>query len=640
MRWDDFTATMSSGPRSGQRVMEQVNTRLVEKGLKFLQARADDGTCAPGRASLLTGNWATNHGIGAQNSADQYYSAYRQGKRWAAGAAGVGKSARWIGPWEFDRAKQNGYADTSVAPASQGTVGGIVTVTGFGIKRANDNLRGDNTTPDDLQAFTGSVPNWLRHNGVRCGLIGKYQNAYGDYDARYPSANERYLFVPPGWNYWAALIGDDDGYNGGAQDHWRVHTCEYSGPNSGSGSGAVGVEVAYRYDIPISTITWAAGTVTVTLDSSYARPHRLQVGKEVSIEGVSPTGYNSAVNAAGHTVTGIVSDYVFTYALALNPGGAGANGVGQIMFAYPQTQYGDRMWGERGVDFVNGCSETEPWYLFINPDNPHQGTVGTAAVDSRERERRYMGSVAAAGFAFWGGISGTVSPAVIAANATSGRKEQWRQRQDMLASTDDAIGMVLDACEARGWHNVIVVLTSDNGFQVGEQEAVEGASVWDSLGGKGFVYDGSVRLPFIVRHPLWAKNATSNLLVSQSDVPLTVLDWFGLTTHHAHDKRDGYSIQRLLADGNHAYSGRAQLIIRGEWQNAKSEGLIDTSLKKLVRHQVTPATRALWDRADDIDYEMTDVAASNAAQVTAMAARLDVLRDARWNGTTNNARTG
>lgn len=641
MRWDDFSATMSSGPRSGQKVLQQVNTRLVQKGIRFLQARADDGTCAPGRASLITGNWAANHGIGPGNTTEDYYDWYRTGKKQPSTSGVSGKSARWIGPWEFDRAKQNGYADTSVAPSAQGSVGGTVTVSGHGITRTNTNQRGDSTTPDDLQAFTGCLPNWLNHNGIRCGLVGKYQNAYADQtDNRYTTSAQKELFVPPGWSYWAALIGDDAGYNGGAQDHWRVHTCEYSGTtNTGAGNGTTGAESVYRYDLPLSSIVWASGTVTATINSSYGIPHRLKVGDEVSIEGVAPTGYNSAVGNAGFVVTGIPSDYVFTYALASDPGGAGASAVGAVMTAYPRTQYGDYVWGSRAVDFVAGCSEYESWFLYMSPDNPHQGTSGTAAVDTHEKERRYFNTVTPTNYAMWNGVAGAISPATISGSITSGRQSQWQDRQEMLASTDDAIGMVLDACAARGWNNVIVVLTSDNGFQTGEQEANEGNTVWDMLGGKGYVYDGSVRLPFIVKHPFWAQNATSNLLVSQADVPLTVLDWFGLTTHHAHDKRNGYSIQRLIADSNHAYSQRGQLINRGDYLGIKSEGLIDASLKKIVRPQATPTSITMWDRADDTDYEMTNIYSSNVAQATTMSARLDILRNARWDGTTNNCRT-
>lgn len=645
--------------------MQATRDRLVAHGLTFTQARADDATCAPGRASLHTGNLSTNHGIGAGNTIDDYYDFYRWGAR---RAPGIGKATRWIGPWEFDLAKMAGLPDTPVVPVGSGAgtqqtllgVGSAVTnnptwdptnVVGHGNTRESRSKLGDITTPDDLQAFTGSIANWLNQAGVTCGLVGKYQNSYAKCgDDRYTTADQQYLFVPPGWDYWYALIGDDESptpdshgvlqYAGGAQDHWRVHANHFEGTNPGDGWGAVGTEVAFRYDLPISSITWAGGTATVTVDSSLNRPTNLSIGDEVHIEGVTPTGFCSTVGQAGFTVTAILSDYSFQYALS-NPGASsGSSAVGSIMTAYPRPNYGDAVWARKAVEFINTRDEAEPWYLYIAPDNPHQGTSsGDTPSDARERERRYTNTVDPNGFQWWNGVHGALSPATLSGSLTSGRLAQWQQRQEMIASTDDLIDEVMAACEARGWTNVIVVFTSDNGFQVGEQEAREGTVVWDSLGGKGFVYDGSVRIPFVIRHPRWASGQTTDMLVYQADVPLTVLDWFGLTTHHAHTKRDGYSIQRLLANRADPVNNRAQLITRGDYYQGACEAIIDKTLMKFIRVRQNTAVYELWDRTTDVDYEMTNIASANPTVVATLNARLAALRDARWTGTTNTCRT-
>ncbi len=60
----------------------------------------------------------------------------------------------------------------------------------------------------------------------------------------------------------------------------------------------------------IASMTWAAGTVTVTTNNA----HGLGTGENVTIAGVGPSGYNGTV---GVTVTGATT---FTYALASNPG--------------------------------------------------------------------------------------------------------------------------------------------------------------------------------------------------------------------------------------------------------------------------------------------------------------------------------
>lgn len=662
MRWDDFSTVMSSGPRSGQYVLQNVRTRIKANGITFTQCHADDGTCAPGRASFVTGMYASNHGIGPGNTTDDYYDNYRTGVQAQATTGTGARVARWIGPWEFDRAAQNGYADTPLAPGSQGSVGGRTFVAGHGYTRTNTNQRGDNTTPDDLQAFTGSLATWLEKNGVRCGLVGKYQNAYADQGhSIYTTPAQTNLFVPPGWRWWTVLCGSDFGYNGGAQDHWRVHTTEFSGANSGTGNGTTGTEVAYRYDLPIQTITWAAASgstpalATVTIDPTLGRTHNLTAGDEVHVEGVNYSGYNSTVGTVGFTVYDTPTAYSFRYPIAVNPGGAGSNAVGQVMTCYPRPNFGDVLWGRKAVDFVNSCTHEEPWFLYLAPDNPHGGQNASGATDdTHERERRYMNSVDPARFSDWNGVSGAISPATIGANANTNRKLQWQQRQEMLASTDDAIGAVLDACEARGWTNVAIIFTSDNGFQIGEQEVHldstgtdigEGSVVWDQVGGKGFIWEGSVRIPLVIRHPSWAKNFTADVQVTQADICPTIMDIFGFTTHHVHTKRDGVSITRLLSDRfnpSASYYNRATLLTRGEHLNNSWEGLWDRQGRKLVRAKLAPTTRMVFNAVDDTNYEMTDMITAGtitAGDVTTLAARLDVLRDCRWDGTSNTCRT-
>src|SRR4029077_1801099 len=44
--------------------------------------------------------------------------------------------------------------------------------------------------------------------------------------------------------------------------------------------------------------------------------------------------------------------------------------------------------------------------------------------------------------------------------------------------------------------------------------------------------------------PRWEKGITHDEMTQQIDLPLTILDWFGLTTHNAHTYRSGISLAR------------------------------------------------------------------------------------------------
>ena len=61
-----------------------------------------------------------------------------------------------------------------------------------------------------------------------------------------------------------------------------------------------------------------------------------------------------------------------------------------------------------------------------------------------------------------------------------------------MASIDDNVGRLLDWLEAEGLaENTIVVYTSDQGFFLGDHGWYD----------KRFMYEESLRMPFIIRHP-------------------------------------------------------------------------------------------------------------------------------------------
>ncbi len=105
---------------------------------------------------------------------------------------------------------------------------------------------------------------------------------------------------------------------------------------------------------------------------------------------------------------------------------------------------------------------------------------------------------------------------------------QWKYQrylQDYLAcvqSVDDSIGQLLEWLKANDLEkNTIVIYTSDNGFFLGEH----------GLFDKRFMYEESLRIPFIVRWPGVIKpNTRIPQMVINTDFAPTFLDAAGLTT--------------------------------------------------------------------------------------------------------------
>ncbi len=118
---------------------------------------------------------------------------------------------------------------------------------------------------------------------------------------------------------------------------------------------------------------------------------------------------------------------------------------------------------------------------------------------------------------------------------------QWKYQkylQDYLAcvqSVDDSIGQVLDWLKANDLdQNTIVIYTSDNGFYLGEH----------GLFDKRFMYEESLRIPFLVRWPAGIKPGTKiPQLVINTDFAPTFLNAAGVATP---DDMQGRSILPLL----------------------------------------------------------------------------------------------
>lgn len=105
-----------------------------------------------------------------------------------------------------------------------------------------------------------------------------------------------------------------------------------------------------------------------------------------------------------------------------------------------------------------------------------------------------------------------------------GRK--WRYQtyiKDYLAcvkSVDDNIGRVLDYLDHHGLaENTLIVLTSDQGFYLGDHGFFD----------KRFIYEESLRMPFIVRYPAKVKAGTVNEdVITNIDFAPTLLEAAGI----------------------------------------------------------------------------------------------------------------
>ncbi|MBU3125846.1 sulfatase [Sinomicrobium sp. 2019215] len=130
-----------------------------------------------------------------------------------------------------------------------------------------------------------------------------------------------------------------------------------------------------------------------------------------------------------------------------------------------------------------------------------------------------------------------------------------RQTQDnpvyagLVEAMDDAIGVVLDGLKRSGLEkNTIVIFTSDNGG-VASGDAYSTSNL-PFRGGKGYQWEGGIRVPYLIRVPWQNSNGKqSDYPVTGADFYPTILDYAGIDLP-AEQLLDGVSLKPVIDKGD------------------------------------------------------------------------------------------
>lgn len=189
---------------------------------------------------------------------------------------------------------------------------------------------------------------------------------------------------------------------------------------------------------------------------------------------------------------------------------------------------------------------------------------------------------------------------------------QFRRRNETLIAVDDMIGNFRSALVSRGiLDNTIVILTSDNGYILGEHR-------WN--GTKGVAYEGSIRVPLVMRGPGIPRSQTRAQLVANIDVTATILQWAGALVEHE-SKIDGRSFKSVLRDKYAAWRS-ALLTVRTSANKFRHFIAIRTARYKYAEYSKSnPLEAELYDLRVD-PYEM-----KNQADNPTYSSALQVLKN-------------
>jgi len=202
----------------------------------------------------------------------------------------------------------------------------------------------------------------------------------------------------------------------------------------------------------------------------------------------------------------------------------------------------------------------------------------------------------------------------------------------MIASVDESVGRVLKAIDDLGLgEDTLVIFTSDNGGVGGYARAgvQAGREITDNAplrGGKGMLYEGGVRVPYVFR---WTgkipAGTTSDHPINSVDLYPTLLEVSG---GRARSTLDGTGYLRLLTSGGRERPGRDALYwhfpgylgaARGNWRTTPAGAIRDGDWKVVEFFETGKVE--LYNLRDDPG-EAHDLAAANPEKAGALHAKL------------------
>jgi arylsulfatase A len=192
------------------------------------------------------------------------------------------------------------------------------------------------------------------------------------------------------------------------------------------------------------------------------------------------------------------------------------------------------------LDRTNSANSAWPFVLEGDPDNP-----ATAELNARLNDESYRGF-----------------------RLFADRTVKVKQRQDnvqfaaMVESVDESFGRILTRLKTLGLdERTIVIFTSDNGgmsaANFGNPKRVISPKQLDVAfstsnlplrGGKGWLYEGGIRVPLLVRWPAKSRAGVCEVPVISTDFFPSILEVTGIPADQQH-AMDGVSLTGLLSGG-------------------------------------------------------------------------------------------
>jgi arylsulfatase A-like enzyme len=196
----------------------------------------------------------------------------------------------------------------------------------------------------------------------------------------------------------------------------------------------------------------------------------------------------------------------------------------------------------------------------------------------------------------------------------------------VIARLDECVGRVVRKIDELGLaERTLLIFASDNGgLHVLESPGTPATHNTPFRAGKGFVYEGGLRVPLIVRWPGHVKPAVMDTPVVLTDLMPTFLDVAGVDAGHTVGPLDGVSLAKLLTGGELPARALFWHFPNYTNQGGRPAGAVREGEWKLVENYEDGSVE-LYHLAKEAS-EMTDLAKQEPERAAGMRAKLAAWR--------------
>ncbi|MCA9076519.1 MAG: sulfatase [Planctomycetaceae bacterium] len=183
---------------------------------------------------------------------------------------------------------------------------------------------------------------------------------------------------------------------------------------------------------------------------------------------------------------------------------------------------------EQSREFITSTDDERPFFLYFATSDPHRGG-GTDQTSKRELKPDLFGNKPN-DRAHDGVDEVFFDPADVTVPSflpdTPETREELAQYYQSCARIDQGVARLVEILKEADLHDkTLIVFTSDHGMAF--------------AGGKTTVYEGGLRVPFVVRNPYEEQRGiVSNAMISHIDITPSLLDFAGGLDHEANAPKD------------------------------------------------------------------------------------------------------